>query len=280
MMPKGNEKRETQQNPLLLPPARSKKGNEKQRKPRNPLPLKQVWLPKGNEKRETQQNPLPLPPARSEKGNENRGNPRNPLPFSACEAGKGNEKRETQQNPLPLPPARSEKGNEKQRNPRNPLPHSCFPQKGKKRKRQQPQKGSKQKAPKQQGSRTKVRLPYSIFSQQLLLTIFFQNLLNSLGWIQQVCDGGIVVQSVDEKSDVLAHVNIDVVFFGKKFFRLVDKVCCHYAVDETTFKGFVKFLQSVCEKTKCGSDKDTVCFAALQFGSDIDHTLSGRCFGA
>ena len=64
-----------------------------------------------------------------------------------------------------------------------------------------------------------------------------------------------MVQSVDEKSDVLAHVNIDVVFFGKKFFRLVDKVCCHYAVDETTFKGFVKFLQSVCEKTKCGSEQ-------------------------
>ena len=86
MMPKGNEKRETQQNPLLLPPARSKKGNEKQRKPRNPLPLKQVWLPKGNEKRETQQNPLPLPPERSKKGNENRGNSQNSLPLSAITA--------------------------------------------------------------------------------------------------------------------------------------------------------------------------------------------------
>ena len=116
MMPKGNQKRETQQ---------------------NPLPLKQVWLPKGNEKRETQQNPLLLPPARSEKGNENRGNPRNPLPLKQVWLPKGNEK----------------------------------------------------KPPTKQGSRTKVRLPYSIFSQQLLLTIFFQNLLNSLGWIQQVCDG-------------------------------------------------------------------------------------------
>ena len=52
-----------------------------------------------------------------------------------------------------------------------------------------PKKAGSEKAPKQQGSRTKVRLPCSISSQQLLLTIFFQNLLNSLGWIQQVCDG-------------------------------------------------------------------------------------------
>lgn len=50
---------------------------------------------------------------------------------------KGNEKRETQQNPMPLPPARSEKGNKNRGNPRNPLPHSCFPQKGRKRKRPQ-----------------------------------------------------------------------------------------------------------------------------------------------
>ena len=37
MMPKGNEKRETQQNPMPLPLERSKKGNEKQRNPRNTL---------------------------------------------------------------------------------------------------------------------------------------------------------------------------------------------------------------------------------------------------
>ena len=65
---KGNEKRETQQNSMPLPPARSEKGNENRGNPRNPLPLKQVSLPKGNQKRETQQNTLLLSPAKSEKG--------------------------------------------------------------------------------------------------------------------------------------------------------------------------------------------------------------------
>jgi hypothetical protein len=82
-LPKGNEKRETQQNPMPLLPARSEKGNEKQRNPRNPLPLSACEAGKGNEKRETQQNPMPLPPERSKKGNENRGNPQNSLPLSA-----------------------------------------------------------------------------------------------------------------------------------------------------------------------------------------------------
>ena len=61
-MPKGNEKRETQQ---------------------NSMPFSACEAGKGNEKRETQQNPMPLPPARSEKGNQNRGNPQNSLPLSA-----------------------------------------------------------------------------------------------------------------------------------------------------------------------------------------------------
>ena len=39
---KGNEKRETQQNTLPLPPARSEKGNEKQRNPRNTLPFSAI----------------------------------------------------------------------------------------------------------------------------------------------------------------------------------------------------------------------------------------------
>ena len=38
MMPKGNQKRETQQNPMPLPPARSEKGNKNRGNPRNPLP--------------------------------------------------------------------------------------------------------------------------------------------------------------------------------------------------------------------------------------------------
>ena len=95
MMPKGNEKRETQQNPLPLPPARSEKGNENRGNPRNPLPFSACEAGKGNEKRETQQNPLPLPPARSEKGNEKQRNPRNPLPHS-CFPQKGKKRKRLQ----------------------------------------------------------------------------------------------------------------------------------------------------------------------------------------
>ena len=104
-MPKGNEKRETQQNSMPLPPARSEKGNENRGNPRNPLPFSACEAGKGNEKRETQQNPMPLPTARSEKGNENRGNP---------------------QNPMSLPPARNEKGNQNRGNPQNSLPLSAI----------------------------------------------------------------------------------------------------------------------------------------------------------
>jgi hypothetical protein len=50
MMPKGNEKREIQQNPLPLPLARSPKGNENQGNHRKMLPFPARRAAKGNAK--------------------------------------------------------------------------------------------------------------------------------------------------------------------------------------------------------------------------------------
>ena len=50
---KGNEKRETQQNPMPFSPAKSEKGNENRGNPRNPMPFSPARSEKGNEKRET-----------------------------------------------------------------------------------------------------------------------------------------------------------------------------------------------------------------------------------
>ena len=80
---KGNEKRETKRNPMLLEPARSKKGNAKSGKSQNMLPFPAGCGKKGNEKRETKRNPMPLELARSKKGNVKRGKSQNMLPFPA-----------------------------------------------------------------------------------------------------------------------------------------------------------------------------------------------------
>ena len=132
----------------------------------------------------------------------------NPAKSDAFTAGK---KRKRQRKSRKSPKSDAFTAGKKQKRQRkkgNPAKSVAFTT-GKKRKRQEvkkatkiegipkircpthafPKKAGSEKAPKQQGSRTEVRLPCSISSQQLLLTIFFQNLLNSLGWIQQVCDG-------------------------------------------------------------------------------------------
>ena len=80
---KGNEKRETKRNPMLLELARSKKGNVKRGKSQNMLPFPTGCGQKGNEKRETKRNPMLLELARSKKGNAKSGKSQNMLPFPA-----------------------------------------------------------------------------------------------------------------------------------------------------------------------------------------------------
>ena len=58
---KGNEKRETKRNPMLLELARSKKGNAKRETKRNPMLLELARSKKGNAKSGKSQNMLPFP---------------------------------------------------------------------------------------------------------------------------------------------------------------------------------------------------------------------------
>ena len=49
----------------------------------------------------------------------------------------------------------------------------------------------------------------------LCLVIFLDIILNAVIWIKEIADGRIVVQSVNNISNVLTHVTADVVFAGQ-----------------------------------------------------------------
>ena len=49
------------------------------------------------------------------------------------------------------------------------------------------------------------------------LAVFPENVVNPLAWVQQIADCGLVIQTVDEQCDVLAHVGTDVIRAGEQF---------------------------------------------------------------
>ncbi len=45
------------------------------------------------------------------------------------------------------------------------------------------------------------------------MSVFFQNLLNAFRWIQKFRDRKVMIHRIDQKGNVFAHINIDVIFF-------------------------------------------------------------------
>ena len=58
-------------------------------------------------------------------------------------------------------------------------------------------------------------------SDLLVILKFLNNFLNTIRRIQQSADGGIVIQLVDDESDIFAQVAADVIFAGEKLRCLV-----------------------------------------------------------
>ena len=59
-----------------------------------------------------------------------------------------------------------------------------------------------------------------------------------------------MVKCIDNKSNVFAHITVDIIFFAKKFRCLVYKVRRKYLIDKTFFVSLVKFFKSACEESK------------------------------
>ena len=60
----------------------------------------------------------------------------------------------------------------------------------------------------------------------------------------------VLVEGVDDGSDVAVHVYAVIVFFFEELFFLVDKVGGENSVKEALFVGFVKLGKTVSEKSK------------------------------
>ena len=84
-----------------------------------------------------------------------------------------------------------------------------------------------------------------------------------------------MVQSIDDKSNVFAHITVNVIGLGEKFRCLIDKIRGQYSGDDAVIIGLIKFLQSVRKKTECSRSENSVCLSALQFRSYVNDAVAG-----
>ena len=83
-----------------------------------------------------------------------------------------------------------------------------------------------------------------------------------------------MVQSVDNQCNILAHIAVDIIWFGEQLRCLIDQVCSQNTCQNTLFISLIKLLKSICEESECSSGKNAVRFSAFQFGCNFNDTFS------
>lgn len=119
-------------------------------------------------------------------------------------------------------------------------------------------------------------LPCSlIFSEFLVIFMLFQDFLDPFFRVQQMADGGIVIQRVDQKSDVLAQIAVDIIGALQQFRCLIYQIGGQDPVKNPLFIGLIKFIQSVGKETEGGTEEYLVGIHILQKLGTFDHAVAG-----
>ena len=84
-----------------------------------------------------------------------------------------------------------------------------------------------------------------------------------------------MVQRIDQKSDVFAHVAADVIFAGQKLRGLIYQVSSQYAIEQSFFVSLIEFFHTIGEQTKGGIQEDSFRMKGFQLSCYINHALTG-----
>ena len=79
-----------------------------------------------------------------------------------------------------------------------------------------------------------------------------------------------MVQSINDVSNVLTHITVDIPLSLKQFRSLVDQVGGQNLVDNAVLVSLVELVQTVGEEAEGGEDEDLVGFTLLQSSGNFN----------
>ena len=95
------------------------------------------------------------------------------------------------------------------------------------------------------------------------LIILVNKLVYSLGRIHQSADRLIMIESIYNLGEELAHVSLNKVWLSFDIVTYIGEVGCDNACDISLIVIFIKLSHSVSKKTECGADKYSAASALL-----------------
>ena len=111
-------------------------------------------------------------------------------------------------------------------------------------------------------------LRFHLFTFILILKLTFliilvDKLVYSLGRIHQSADRLIVIESIYNLGEELAHVSLNKVWLSFDIVTYICEVGCDNTCDIALIVIFIKLSHSVSKKTECGADKYSAASALL-----------------
>ena len=104
---------------------------------------------------------------------------------------------------------------------------------------------------------------FYLWKHFLTIVIHVYYMLDTICRIQNASDRAVMVQCIDQKRKILAHITVNVVRLRQKLRCLIDQVCCEHTIQNPFFICFIKLVQSACEQTECSCCIDSLSLALL-----------------
>ena len=84
-----------------------------------------------------------------------------------------------------------------------------------------------------------------------------------------MADRQVMIQGVDDQSDILAHVTVDIIFLFQELRSLIYQVGGQKTIKQSLIVGVVKLIQTVGKKSESGADVDPAGTAFLEKGGGL-----------
>ena len=91
--------------------------------------------------------------------------------------------------------------------------------------------------------------------------------------VKKMRDSSVVVESIDNVSHVLAHINLCIPLAGEKLGSSVNEVSGEYAIDNTVAVCLVHIFKTVTEKTEGREYEDTLCTLFLKLIGNVNYGI-------
>ena len=109
-----------------------------------------------------------------------------------------------------------------------------------------------------------------------LFIVFCHQFVDPVYRIQQFTDGCIMIQSINDQSNVFAHIAVYIIRLLEKFIRLIYQIGGKETVKVSVFVCSVKTFQAIGEKPEGGAHKNLGSAPLFQQPCYFQHTVSGR----